>query len=269
MNIEQHVFPDRQARSGTAMRKMIKNVSRLLLSCAGIGWLMAAKPAELTATTSDAPVPVEYKFTASSYQSSVGNDATDFNLRINQGQHTGWVGRYADANGFTQERIGYDNRQDFGLVRLVSTIEFGSGGYKGVAVATEIGTDTYAIAGMDRTNLRSFYNLGFDPSDAVVFGAGTRALAGSELSLFQVRENRLNTQRRAIHLVWRYKPAQTQRLTLEASHKSGIDDDARFVKGYALSATYDYGQYFARLARDQYANFSASHLTRVAVGMHF
>lgn len=250
------------------MTIITKAVRTIALIQTGLCLCMAAHAAESSDSVA-AAAPVEFKFTASSYQSSVNNDATDFNLRISQGAHTGWIGRYADSNGFVQERIGYDNRQDFGLVRLVATIEFGSGGYKGVAALGELGTDTYAIVGMDRTNLRSFYNLGFDPSDAVVIGAGTRALSDTELSLFQVRENRLDTQRRATHLVWRYKPAQSQRLTLDVSRKSGIDDDGVFVRGHALSVTYDYGNYFARLARDQYANFSAGLLTRFSLGMRF
>ncbi len=244
-------------------------VSKLGLAFAALTASMAVQSAELAGTPNDSAEKTEFKLTASTYQSSVDNNATDFNLRISHGEHTGWIGRYADANGFTQERIGYDNRQDFGWVRLVSTVEFGSGGYKGVAAASEIGSDTYAMLGIDRTNLQGFYNLGFDPSDALMIGAGTRALTNTELSLFQVRENRLDTQRRATHLVWRYKPMQSQRITVDASRKSGIDDDGLFVSGYALSATYDYGQYFVRLARDHYANFSASHLTRFSVGMRF
>ncbi len=242
---------------------------RALLAVAGFYLSSLAYPAGLPDVPAEEPEKTEFKFTASSYQSSVDNDATDFNLRISHGEHTGWIGRYADSNGFAQERLGYDNRQDFGLLRLVSTIEFGSGGYKGIAAATEIGGSTYAILGMDRTNLRTFYNLGFDPSDAVVAGIGSRAIGNTELSLFQVRENRLDTDRKATHLVWRYKPSQMQRITIDASRKSGINDDGSFVRGYALAATYDYGQYFARLARDQYANFSGSHLTRFSLGMRF
>jgi len=244
-------------------------ISCLLLACTALLLCKTLQAAGQDDSQHDADDKTEFKFTASSYQSSVDNDATDFNLRLSHGEHTGWIGRYADDRGFTQERLGYDNKQDFGLVRLVSTLEFGSRGYAGVAALTELGGETFAIAGLSRTNLRPFYNLGFDPGDAVTIGAGTRAWAGTELSLFQVRDNRLDTRQQATHLLWRYKPAQSQRLTVDAVRKSGIDDDGARVRGYALTVTYDYGSYFARIGRDQYANFSASHLTRFSVGMRF
>ena len=66
-----------------------------------------------------------------------------------------------------------------------------------------MGADTFAIAGFSRTNLRNSYNLFFDPSDSVTLGLGTRAIDKLDISLFQVRDDRLHTGQRVTHGVAR------------------------------------------------------------------
>ncbi|MEB0013975.1 hypothetical protein QN360_09310 [Glaciimonas sp. CA11.2] len=244
-------------------------VTKVFLSCIGLTIYTAAQAVDVSEAVSENLKKIDFKITPSYYQSSDRNDATDINLRVSRGEHTGWIGRYGNSNGFVQDRIGYSNNHDFGLVRLVSSVEYGGGGYAGVSASTEIGGDTFAILGIDRTNLRPFYNLGFDPSDAIDLGIGTRALSNIEISLLHIRENRLDTQRKATHFVWRYKPSDLQRITIDTSYKSGFSDDGFFVRGYAISVTYDYDQYFVRLARDQYVNFSANNLNRLSLGVRF
>jgi hypothetical protein len=44
-----------------------------------------------------------------------------------------------------------------------------------------------------RTNLKDYFNLNFDPNDAILIGAGTRAIQHTTLSAFQIRDDRLGT----------------------------------------------------------------------------
>jgi hypothetical protein len=212
---------------------------------------------------------IAYKLTASYYQVSDNNDAADINLRANYSVHTAWIGEYRDRDGFHQLRTGYEYSPDFKFVRPTFSAQLASGGFIGGSVTSEIGGDTYAIVGIGRTNLRNYYNLNFDPNDAITIGIGTRVFSNTELSLFQVFDDRLDTHQRITHLVWRYKPTESQRITLDANYKSGLDSADEFIHGYGISVDYGYKQFFARIAHDQYANFATSDLTRFSVGMHF
>ena len=244
-------------------------VIRTCLAMLALSQGIAGGAAEVLEKAEDQSNRIEFKLTPSYYQSSDGNDAVDVNLRANRGQHTAWVGQYRDQNGFGQARTGYENKLDFGSARMVLSAQLASGGFVGGSITAEIGGDTFGILGFGRTNLRDYYNLNFDPNDAITVGIGSRTFSDTELSLFHVWDDRLGTQQRVTHLVWRYKPSTSQRLTADTSYKSGLTSDNVFVRGYGLSITYDYGQYFGRIARDQYANFTESHLTRFSLGMRF
>ena len=212
---------------------------------------------------------VSFKFTPTYLSSSDGNDALDLNLRGVIGVHTAWLGHYRDKDGFSQSRGGYENRQDFGLARTVLSLQLASGGFAGASATAELGGETYAIAGWGRTNLRNYYNLNFDPNDAITLGVGTRAIAHTELSIYQIRDDRLGTGQRITHAVARYKATESERWTVDMTRKSGMTDTGARVAGYGLSVTYDFGNYFARLARDPYANFTDASQTRVSLGLRF
>ncbi len=212
-----------------------------------------------------------FKLTPSYYTSSDGNNATDVNLRGVIGEHTGWIGFYRDKANLQQARTGYENRQDFGLIRSVLSAQLASGGFLGGSVSAEVGRDIYAIVGWGRTNLRNYNNLNFDPNDAITLGIGSRALPKTELSLFHIWDDRLDTKQHVTHAVVRYKPTNTERWTVDASYKHGKTGDAvnMNITGYALSMTYDFGDYFARIARDQHVNFSMNTQNHFSLGMRF
>ena len=215
---------------------------------------------------------ISFKFTPTYLSSSDGNNALDLNLRGVIGAHTAWLGHYRDKEGFSQARGGYENRQTFGpfgLARTVLSLQLASGGFAGGSVTAELGGETYAIAGWGRTNLRNYYNLNFDPNDAITLGVGTRAIAHTELSIYQIRDDRLGTGQRISHAVARYKATESERWTVDMTRKSGMTDTGARVAGYGLSVTYDFGNYFARLARDPYANFTDASQTRVSLGLRF
>jgi hypothetical protein len=220
-------------------------------------------------TLENSPTKVSFKLTPSYYKASDGKDAADINIRANTDKHTVWLGEYRDKNGYHQSRAGYEYKFDIGFTRSVISAQLASGGFIGGSVTTEIGGDTFGILGFGRTNLHDYYNLNFDPNDAITIGIGTRAFNNTELSLFQVRDDRLGTGQYITHLLWRYKTAEAQRLSVDTSYKNGLNADNIFVHGYGLSAEYDYHQYFARIARDQHANFTGSNLTRLSLGLRF
>lgn len=241
------------------------NIGLSLLCC----FQLCCAEAVAAETVTAEPAKITLKLTPSYYQSSNGNNALDINLRANSDTQTAWVGNYRDQNGFQQSRFGYEYKFESKWLRPTLSAQLASGGFIGGAINTEIGDVSYAIVGLGRTNLRDYYNLNFDPNDAITLGIGTRALANSEFALLQVRDDRLGSRQRITHLLWRYKTAAAQRISLDAAYKNGLSNDHVYVHGYALSIEYDYQQYFAKLGRDQYANFTASNLTKMALGIRF
>ena len=210
-----------------------------------------------------------FKFTPTHLSSSDGNHALDLNLRGVIGAHTAWIGRYSDRVGYVQARTGYENRQDFGLVRTVLSLQLAAGGFVGGSVSAELGGESYVITGWGRTNLRNYYNLNFDPNDAITLGVGTRLLPQTELSIFHIWDDRLGTGQRVTHAVARYKASESKRWTVDVSRKSGTTDTANQIQSYSLAVTYDFGNYFARVARDPYANFTDASQTRISLGLRF
>ena len=212
---------------------------------------------------------VSFKLTPSYYFSSDKNNAEDVNLRAVLGAHTAWIGYYRDDLQSQQARVGYEYRHDFGFVRPIFSGQFASGGFFGGSITAEVGGDTYALVGWGRTNLKNYYNLNFDPNDAITLGIGSRALPKTELSFFQVWDDRLDTKQHITHAVIRYKSSQTERWTLDISYKRGMTGDGNTIAGTGLTGTYDFGDYFVRFAHDQYANFTNSTQNRLSVGMRF
>jgi hypothetical protein len=233
----------------------------------GIGLVTVASAACFGAQADSSKVV--FKLTPSYYTSSDSNDALDVNLRGAVGAHTAWIGYYQDKAHSQQNRIGYEYRYGYEFFRPVWSAQLASGGFLGGSATAEIGGDTYAIVGWGRTNLRAYYNLNFDPNDAITLGIGSRLLPKTELSLFHIWDDRLDTKQHVTHAVLGYKPTEAERWTVDSSYKHGITDDGDNIKGYALSVTYGFGDYFTRVARDQHANFSSSTQTRFSLGLRF
>jgi len=211
---------------------------------------------------------IDYKLTASYYNTD-SDKAGDINLRAHTGAHTAWLGHYQDDTGFRQARAGYEYAEDEGVLRVTWSAQAATRGFVGGSATAEIGGDTFAIAGIGRTNLHDYYNLNFDPNDAWTAGIGSRAIDNTELSLFRVQDDRTNSRQRVTHAVVRYKFAGEQRLTLDASYKNGFGSDGIYYNGYGISAAYDYQRWFVRLAEDQHANFSHDNMLRLSTGVRF
>jgi hypothetical protein len=139
----------------------------------------------------------------------------------------------------------------------------------GGSINAQLGDPIYAMVGFGRTNLRNYYNLNFDPNDAITLGVGAAVNTKTDLSLSHIWDDRLGTRQRVTHLVLRHSMSQAARIAVDASYKSGVNSDNEFVKGYALTVTYTYERYFIRLARDQHANFGAADQNRLSAGLNF
>lgn len=212
---------------------------------------------------------IAYKLTPSYYHVSDGNHAIDLNLRANLDTHAAWLGYYQDRNDARQTRAGYENTQELAFGRLILSAQSASHGFVGGSATAEVGGDTFAILGFGRTNLHDYYNLNFDPNDAITFGIGTRVQTSTTCSVFTTRDDRLDTGQRVTHLVIRHQHLAAQRLTLDLFQKSGRTVDDTFIVGNGLALTYDFQPYFVRLARDPYVNFTSGDMTRISFGKRF
>ncbi|HKA43020.1 MAG TPA: hypothetical protein VKF40_13615 [Burkholderiales bacterium] len=216
---------------------------------------------------------ISWKFTPTYYRSSNEPNAWDFNLRGNTEKQTWWVGYYRRDDEFQQLRLGYEHHVELSYARLVPSLQYATRGFLGGSLSAEIGEERYfGILGWGRTNLKDYYNLNFDPNDAVTFGIGTRALPNTTLSLFQIYDDRLHTGQRVTHLVARIKPDEQTRWTVDIFHKQGrpdSDPSSEQVRGTGVSVAYDFDRYFVHVAGDPHVNFSNNNMVRVAVGIRF
>ncbi|RTL53037.1 MAG: hypothetical protein EKK46_09730 [Rhodocyclaceae bacterium] len=226
----------------------------------------ATKPGEKDISQSDT---LEYKLTPSWYQLSDDSHATDINLRGATTDLTFWLGQYRQSDGYAQTRGGLERNFDFGLARMTLSGQLAGGGFIGGSVSGEVGNDTYAIWGFGRTNLRDYYNLNFDPNDAITLGLGHRSENGANTSLYTTFDDRLDTGQRVTHGVWRGYVSPALRLTVDLSYKRGRGADDQTYSGTGLSLTGDVAPFFLRIARDPKVNFTALDMTRVSLGVRF
>lgn len=215
------------------------------------------------------PEPIAYKLTPTRMDNSDGSHGLDLNLRISRGPHYTWLALYQDSSGANQWRTGYEYRIDEENYRLLLSGTWAGGGYVSGSVAGEVGTSTFAILGWGRSNLRNIYSLFPDPADALTLGVGTRTIENVDLAAYRLLDDRLHTGRRIDHLVARIKLPDRQRLTIDLSHKNGPDTNGRHISGNSYNITYDWRDWFIRIARDAYVSFAPFTQTRVAIGMRF
>ncbi len=208
-----------------------------------------------------------WKLTAGEYFVG-GLAATDLNLRWQQADTHAWVGGYRDSEFGSQARAGYDTSIDIlDHVQLQPSVQVATRGFVGGSLNVQAGDTWFALAGIGRTDLRPYYNLNFDPNDAIELGAGHRTDDGSLYTLFVVADDRLHTRQRDWHFNARL-PLTHHRVTFDLLRKSG-ESDAGYIRAWGFSATYDWPGWFLKLAFDPYQNFSAHDAWRFATGLRF
>jgi hypothetical protein len=211
-----------------------------------------------------------FKFTPSVYAGPQQTTATDLNLRGNTGQHTLWLGQYTRPGEFQQARTGYEFNAKFPGFQLTPSVQVASRGFWGGSLNATVGETVFGILGLGRTNLKDYYNLNFDPNDALTFGVGGQLPNNHQLSLFKIKDNRLHTDQEVTHLVWRHRPDAHHRWTVDLSYKQGRPRQGlAMVQGHALSLGYDHHDVFFKIAKDQKVNFSDVDQWRVAAGWRF
>ncbi len=193
---------------------------------------------------------------------------TDVNLRWRRSETSAWLGGYRDPQFGSQVRAGADTALAVTpYLQLQPSLQAASRGFVGGSVNLQAGGAWYGIAGIGRTNARPYFNLNFDPNDAVTFGAGHHAEDGPSYLLFVVADDRFHTGQRDWHANVQI-PCGASHATLDLLRKSGLSD-AGPIKAWGFSANWDFPRWFVRTAYDPYQNFSAQKVWRVAGGVRF
>jgi hypothetical protein len=211
-----------------------------------------------------------FKLTPSVYSNRDAPQATDLNLRGNIGPHAFWLGQYRQSSFGEQTRTGYEYTGSPGWGQMVYSLQAAERGFAGGAVTAQIGHEVYGILGWGRTNLRTYYNLNFDPNDAITWGIGGWWGRQHQISLYRIQDDRLHTGQRVTHLVWRYHPDDAHRLTLDLADKRGRSDaEGPWLQGSTVSLTWDWDRYFVRAAIDHQVNFTDDTQKRLSFGWRF
>ena len=233
-------------------------------------WVALALSTALTHMAhADAGDERPFKLTIGDYRYNHGGDGHDLNLRWRRGDTDVWIGAYRDPVFGTQTRTGVDS--SFGLggsALLLASLQAASGGFVGGSMNVQIGDPWFALAGWGRTNLKPYFNLNFDPNDAITAAIGWHGNDGRTVSLMLVADDRLHTRQKDWHLYGRWPLAEDLRVTLDMLRKTG-EGDGGYVRSWGWSATLDFPAWFVRLARDPKQNFSTQDATRVALGIRF
>ena len=228
---------------------------------------MAVMLASIAGVAAAADTALPWKFTVGEYAYSTYLGA-DANLRWRRDGTDAWVGVYRDKDFGTQARMGSDTViQVAKYLQLQPSLQVATRGFVGGSLNVQVGDAWYALAGLGRTDAKSYFNLNFDPNDALTLGAGHQAADGMAFVLFVVADNRFHTGQRDWHLNARV-PHGDGHVTLDLLRKSGLSD-VGMIRAWGFSAGYDWPRWFLRATYDPYQNFSAQSAWRFASGVRF
>ncbi len=208
------------------------------------------------------------KLTLSLY--AVNDDRNyDINLRHQFGGVVSWIAFFYDPKGRSQARIGaeYDLQRKWLL--FVPTIEVGSNGALAGSAYAELGHETYAILGYSRTNLKSFNDIFFDPSESVQIGAGHKISGFDRIFGFTIFDVRLHTHQQDTHILWRHRLNKNNGVTFDWLYKSGRRDDGRYIHAAGIGVYYDRPAWFWKACYDPFVNFSRQTMVRLGAGLKF
>jgi hypothetical protein len=210
-----------------------------------------------------------YKLTMGDYRYSDGNRGQDLNLRWRREDTSAWFGAYHDRSFGTQTRLGWDGSFALGgSATLQPSLQAASRGFVGGSLNFQVGDPWFMLLGWGRTNLKPYFNLNFDPNDAITAGFGWHGEAGRTVSLTVVADDRLHTHQKDWHLYGRWSWSEDVRITVDLMNKTG-EGDGGHVNAWGLSAGLDFPRWFLRWARDPKQNFSTQDANRVALGARF
>jgi hypothetical protein len=227
---------------------------------------MGAAPAASIADEGGDP---HYKLSVGNYRYSDGYDGQDVNLRWRGDDRSVWLGTYRDRLFGSQSRAGFDSTIALGGSAILQpSLQAASRGFVGGSVSLQLGHPWFALVGWGRTNLKPYFNLNFDPNDAITAGAGWHGEQGRTVSLIVVADDRLHTGQKDWHLYGHWPASDDRRVTLDLLRKTGQGDGGP-VHAWGLGVTVDFPAWFVRLARDPKQNFSTQDATRLTAGLRF
>lgn len=239
---------------------------RLCLRLAGLG--LVASAFGNTAWAQDGDGEPKFKLTVAGHGFSENGQGLDVNLRHSSQMGNTWLG-YFNANGLNadQFRAGWDSAWGDAL-RVLPSLQMASGGFVGGSLGLETGSTWVVGAGLGRTNQRPYFNLNFDPNDALSLSLAYRAEHSVSYALSVTRDNRDNPDQQHVHLVYRAPVNDGDRLTLDLLYKSGLVNGDSIGK-FGATITYDWPRYFVRLAYDPNTNFTVDNAVRISIGTRF
>jgi hypothetical protein len=237
----------------------------LLVACLRAGAAVAADDPQ---TARPAPAPAN-KLTLAYYAFSSRTTGADVNLRHTFKSSTAWIGAYRQSDYFDQGRVGYEYDYHGDWLTLVPSVQAATHGFVGATIYGEVGRRVFGIGGAGRTNLHTYWNLGFDPNDYVQFGIGYRDHGGGTLSVYTIRDDRLGTGQANTHLFFRRYLRNDWRLTVDVVNEHGHGDEGLVVRAWSVSVDVDWRQWFVRLAEDPHVNYTPDRQFRVAAGVRF
>lgn len=215
--------------------------------------------------------PIDWKLTYTHHRAESERDGLDLNLRGTRDATVFWLGHYRRADEFQQSRAGLEQWLSFGWGKLLLSGQAATRGFLGLSSQLEIGKDRVRLlAGLGRTNLKPYYNLNFDPNDAVTLGLVADLAGGMRATLYAVHDDRLGTGQTVLHALLRTSNDPAHRWTLDVFQRRGpAGDGGERVRRAGLGVTYDRAPYFARIVFDPNTNFSGHDMLRLGVGLRF
>ncbi|HYX31329.1 MAG TPA: hypothetical protein VE863_22530 [Pyrinomonadaceae bacterium] len=194
----------------------------------------------------------------------------DVNLRHQFGPNvTAWIAGFADTGGSKLIRIGgqYDYHKKW--FHFVPSGEVET--TKGVSVSlySEWGYNTIAIAGYSRTNLKTFFDLFWDPGDSVTLGVGHKINSYDRIQAFTVFDVRLHTEQENTHVLYRHKLNRNNGITFDGFFKTGHLDNGKFIQTAGAGIYYDRPKWFWKLYFDPHVNYTAPTMVRTGIGVKF
>jgi hypothetical protein len=199
-----------------------------------------------------------------------GARAYDLNLRHQFGSWTAWIAGFYDPQSNKLLRVGaqYDYKKDW--LHLVPTLEVSTTRAMSGSLYSELGSgNTYAIAGIARTNLRPFFDLFWDPGDSVQLGIGHKISNYDRIQGYTIFDIRLHTGQQNTHVLWRHKLNANNGITFDGVFKSGHGDSGEFIRAASIGVYYDRERWFWKLYYDPHVNFSDHMMVRTGIGVKF
>jgi hypothetical protein len=194
----------------------------------------------------------------------------DLNLRHQFGSSlTAWIAGFYDPHNNKLIRVGaqYDYKKAW--FHFVPTLEVAT--TKGVSgsLYSELGGNTFAIVGVSRTNLKAFFDLFWDPSEAVQLGIGHKISSYDRIQAYTIFDVRLHTGQQNTHLIWRHKLNRNNGITFDGLFKTGHTDSGEYIHNVGIGVYYDRPRWFWKLYYDPHVNFSDHTMVRTGIGWKF